>query len=717
MSSSKDKEKDPTKKKSSKDKESSSSSSRSKDRNEDRDRERDEPKKSSSRSSDKDKDSSSKSSSKSSSSSSKSKKEKKELPTSNLRELVKARLLAMFDELPGEDDNMWKVLIVDKYTLSVISAACRVRDILQKNITIVEYLHKSRQPFPQMGGVYFISPEEESVAAFLKDFEDPSKPRYSCAHLFFSSRVSNKIMKMIGESKASVRVKTLTEVNIDFLAIEQKAFSLNTLNDMKLAFGDQDKKGFVENLSSKLLTFCLTYGQIPYIRHSASSTLATNVAEALQDKLGKLKGDSDTKLESKNSVLLIVDRGEDPLVPLLHDFYYQAMAFDLMKIGEDCIYTQQTGDKEKSEKKVILDEYDPIWLQHRHTHFGELGPIIKKDFDTFMEEHKDINDKDKDKLKQGSNLQNMIRKLPQYREKIDQFNLHINLTRELLYQFRQQQLNKVALEEQNMAVGSDPDNKKISNVLTTISPILSSNEISVENKLRLVMIYLITQGGINDDKKGKLLKMAKLDSSDNVETIENLKWLGVQLNKSMTIANKISNLFDALKNKKKQDVEYHLSRYVPKLKDIAEQMLEEKLSLQDYPYIKEPSSTFKLAKPKEGKKDSKDKGGEDLSASSSKSTSKGPSWDRLGSSSKESSSSSKSDKDRNKTKLILFVIGGMTYPEMRAAYDLDKDYKLDVIIGSTSILTPQRYLQKLGNLRGEKTRGRRAADSDDELSD
>jgi hypothetical protein len=569
-----------------------------------------------------------------------------------------------------------------------------------------------------MGGVYFISPEEESVAAFLKDFEDPSKPRYNCAHLFFSSRVSNKIMKMIGESKASVRIKTLTEVNIDFLATEQKAFNLNTVNDMKLAFGEttDNRKGFIDEMANKLLTFCMTYGQIPYIRHSANSTLSTSVANALHDKLAKMKGDSDSKMESKNSVLLIVDRGEDPLVPLLHDFYYQAMAFDLMKIGEDCIYTQNLEDKEK---KVILDEYDPIWLQHRHTHFGELGPIIKKDFDAFMEEHKDINDKNKEKLKEGSNLQNMIRKLPQYREKIDQFNLHINLTRELLNQFRNQQLSKVALEEQNMAVGSDPDNKKITNVLTSISPILSSTDISTENKLRLVMIYLITQGGINDDKKGKLLKMAKLDS--HLDTIENLKWLGVQLNKSSTIANKISNLFDALKNKKKADVEYHLSRYVPKLKDIAEQMLDDKLSLQDYPYVKEPSSSFKLAKPKEGKssKDTKDKG-DDSGAPSGRSTKGGPSWDRLGSggaAKTETSSSSKNDKDRNKTKLILFVIGGITHPEMRAAYDLDKDYKLDVIAGSTSVLTPHRYISKLQGLKGAKKGKQVDSDSDSDLSD
>lgn len=127
---------------SSKDKGEKSDKETKKKSSRDKDKEPGSPRSSKSRSSDREEKSEKKSSSRDkgekesrSKSSSSKKREKKDLPTSNLRELVKARLLAMFDELPGEDDNMWKVLIVDKYTLSVISSACRVRDILQKNIT------------------------------------------------------------------------------------------------------------------------------------------------------------------------------------------------------------------------------------------------------------------------------------------------------------------------------------------------------------------------------------------------------------------------------------------------------------------------------------------------------------------------------------------------------------------------------------------------------
>ncbi|KAL0484551.1 protein transport protein sec1 [Acrasis kona] len=640
-----------------------------------------------------------------------SKKERKEVPTDNIREVVKVRLLDMFEQLPGDDDKMWKLLILDSHTTSIISAACRVRDLVQKNITLLEFLEKGRQPFPQMSGVYFIAPEEASVQLFIKDFEDPAKPKYHSAHLFFSSRVSSKIMKMIGASKAGTRVKTLVEVNVDFLAIEQKVFNLNIANDLRLGFAstNDERKRFAENVAHKLFTFCMTYGEQPYIRHNASSNLSSTVASLLSDKLEK-----DGEDLKQNSVMLIVDRGEDPLVPVLHDFYYQAMAFDLLKIDEDCIYSTMVEDKEKKtkkEKKVILDEYDPIWQTHRHTHYGDLGTIIKKDFDAFMEEHKDINSKDRDKLKEGSNLQNMMRKLPQYREKIDQYTLHINITKELLNQFRSQHLSDVGLEEQNMAVGQDQDGKKLQNVMTTISSLLRKDDISQENKLRLVIIYLITQGGLSDEKRANLITKAGLQKY--TDTIENLANLGVQLNKSTSIAGKISSLLGGDK-KKKSDVDaFILSRYIPRLKQLAEDALEDKLSSSEYPYVNPPSSSFKLSKAKGSS--SAGKASED--SGSGKSSKGGPSWDRIGSSKSESGSSSKEVKDRQKTKLILFVIGGVTHPEMRTAYELDKEYKMDVLCGGTSVLTYDRFIEKLENMKGGSSKKKsRVEDSDSDLS-
>ncbi|EPY84665.1 hypothetical protein CB1_000459011 [Camelus ferus] len=58
---------------------------------------------------------------------------------------------------------------------------------------------------------------------------------------------------------------------------------------------------------------------------------------------------------------------------------------------------------------------------------------------------------------------------------------------------------------------------------------------------------------------------------------------------------------------------------------------------------------------------------------------------------------------KNGSKLIVFVIGGITYSEMRCAYEVSQAYKsCEVIIGSTHILTPKKLLDDIKMLNKPK---------------
>ena len=103
----------------------------------------------------------------------------------NIREKVKNSLLKVL-ESTGEKDQ-WKVMIVDEHAMQVISSACKVSDLLVKNVTIIENLAKKRQPFPTMDAIYFISPTKSSVDQVIEDFNVPNKPTYRYAHLLFTS--------------------------------------------------------------------------------------------------------------------------------------------------------------------------------------------------------------------------------------------------------------------------------------------------------------------------------------------------------------------------------------------------------------------------------------------------------------------------------------------------------------------------------------------------
>lgn len=157
--------------------------------------------------------------------------------------------------------------------------------------------------------------------------------------------------------------------------------------------------------------------------------------------------------------------------------------------------------------------------------------------------------------------------------------------------------------------------------------------------------------------------------------------------------------------RKAKDSDYELSRYEPLVKDIMERAAGGKLNRARYPYVQESDPT---RKPKGTTKF----GGEDDSGMAARVRAVKYEWDWTDSAG--SSRDLETGRPKNlaaslmpnaRQTIIVFVIGGITFAEIRAAYDASRLSGADVYIGGTSVLTPPGIFEMLRRTKSEQAAG------------
>ncbi|CAI4232655.1 unnamed protein product [Auanema sp. JU1783] len=568
----------------------------------------------------------------------------------------------------AEGQGGWNVLIVDRLAMRMMSACCKMHDIMEEGVTIVEDLQKRREPLPSLDAIYILAPTKSSIDALIQDYT--VRNQYRHAHVFFTEACPDQLMTQLGKSAAARFIKTLKEINVAFTPYESQVYTLDSPDTFFLYYNAQKQGGLTVNLeriAEQIATVCATLGEYPSIRYRYDFERNVELGHLVEQKLDSYKADDPSMgegAEKARSQLIIIDRGFDAVTPLLHELTFQAMCYDLLGIEND-VYRYETGGNDSTEKEVLLDENDDLWVENRHKHIAVVSQDVTKGLKKFSDSKVGL----KADAKSIKDLSMMIKKMPQYQKELNKFSTHFHLAEECMKQY-QNGIDKLCKVEQDLATQLDVEGERVKDAMKLMVPLLIDPAVRTEDRLRLIILYILSKNGITDENLNKLMQHANISMADK-DTITNAGLLGLNI----TTDQGKKKVWTPTRKERPHEQVYQSSRWVPLLKDIMEDAIDDKLDTKHFPFLagRQVNQQYRQGVPSSA---------------------------RYGQWHKERGQQSS---HRSGPRLIIYVVGGLTYSEMRTAFEVTQAKKpWEVIIGSDQIITPDKFLTNLRDLNKPK---------------
>ncbi|KFP46497.1 Syntaxin-binding protein 3, partial [Cathartes aura] len=565
---------------------------------------------------------------------------------------------SVFDDCRKEEE--WKIILLDDYTTKLLSLCCKMTDLLAEGITVVENVYKNREPVPHMKAIYFITPTKKSVDGLIDDFITKSSSRYKAAYVYFTDFCPDNLFNKI-KSSCAKSIRRCKEINISFFPYESQVFTLNIPDAFYRCYSPtlektKDKDAVMQVMAEQIVTLCATLDENPGVRYkSGPSDKASKLAQLVEKNLENYyKTDEKSQIKAKtHSQLIIIDRGFDPVSTVLHELTFQAMAYDLLPIENDT-YKQGPAGKER---EAILEEDDELWVKIRHKHIADVIEEIPK----LLKEASSKRKATEGKLSISA-LTQLMKKMPHYRKEISRQVVHLNLAEDCMSKFKSN-IERLCKTEQDLALGTDAEGQKVKDSMRVLLPVLLNKSHESYDKIRAILLYIFSTNGTTQENLDKLIQNVHIESDSDM--IRNWKYLDVPV-----ISSSAPQQHKHRRRDRSSEETFQLSRWTPIIKDVMEDAIENKLDSKDWPYCSQCP----------------------------------PTWNGSGAvSARQKPKASYQDERKSSARLIIFVIGGITYSEMRSAYEVSQAYKsCEVVIGSTHILTPKRLLDEVKSLSKPK---------------
>ncbi|XP_033224580.1 vacuolar protein sorting-associated protein 45 [Belonocnema kinseyi] len=524
-----------------------------------------------------------------------------------------------------------KVLLMDKQTISIVSLVYSQSEILMKEVYLFERIDAAvrSEGLKHLKCIVFVRPTKENVALLCNELRNP---KYGTYYIYFSNIIAKADIKSLAESDEQEVVREVHEYYADYLAVSPHLFSLGINGSCQgLNWNPIHLHRTVQGITAVLLSL----KKCPYIRYQGTSEVAKRLAEKIREVLSR-ESNSFKFREESNSILLILDRRDDPVTPLLNQWTYQAMVHELFTINNNRVDLSHVKGISKELQEVVLSaQHDEFYEHNLYLNFGEIGQTIKELMEEFQRKAKKHQ-----KVESIADMKTFVEAYPLFKKMSGTVSKHVTVVGELSTMVGDYNLLEVSELEQELSCQSEHSTQ-----LQKIKKLINDARVRDKDATRLVMLYALHyEKHTNNDITGLLDMLKKRGVSEKYTKLvySVLEYSGVHSRQSNlfnqeAVAKITKKLFKGLSG-----VDNIYTQHTPLLSETLEDTVKGKLNSQTFPYL---GNMIMTKRPQE---------------------------------------------------IIVFIVGGTTYEESLAVYNLNRQNPdTKIILGGTTIHNFESFSEEI----------------------
>lgn len=203
-----------------------------------------------------------------------------------------------------------------------------------------------------------------------------------------------------------------------------------------------------------VIALLLALKKKPLIRYQKTSLLAKKLATEVRYQMTQEDQLFDFRKTDTPPILLVVDRRDDPVTPLLTQWTYQAMVHELLGVNNGRVDLSGVPDVRPELKEINLSQdQDPFFKKNMYANFGDLGQNAKDYVEQFASQNQA-----NAKLESIADMKRFVEDYPEFRKLSGNVTKHVTLVGELSRRVGEDHLLDVSELEQSLACNENHAN-------------------------------------------------------------------------------------------------------------------------------------------------------------------------------------------------------------------------------------------------------------------